>query len=254
MSKIKCVLLGDEIKNLGELKFILKEYDDIEIIGAAKNDYFAMEFMKKLEPQAVFFDINNYDSNCIDVAKEIKKIDSAIAVVFITAYDKYAVSAFEAKVLDYILKPFDDIRMRKTIERLKEYVSIMRPIENRVLELLNGFKKVSKNYFVNKIPCENEGKIVLVDINDIYFCYIKNEKTYIKLNDNIYTTSNNLSEIEKKTRFFRAHRSYLVNVDKVFEIYSWFNGTYKLVMKDYIKSEVPVSRGNVRKLKEMINI
>ncbi|AAK79636.1 DNA-binding LytR/AlgR family response regulator [Clostridium acetobutylicum] len=252
--KIKCILIEDEISNEKELYFILRRYDDIEIVGMVQNTDEGIDLVKKLRPQAVFLDINVPNFNGIKLAEEIKDVDSTIAVIFVTAYDKYAVAAFEIKALDYILKPFSIARIEKAVERLKEYINVNKSMKEKLFELICEFNNMERKYIINKIPCENKGKIVLVDVNDIYFFYIKSEKTYVKLNDIIYVTSSTLNDMEKKTGFFRAHRSYLVNLNKIFEIYSWFNGTYKLIMSDYRKSEIPVSRGNVRKLKEIINI
>lgn len=258
MNKIKSVLIEDELPAMDELKFILKKYNEIEIVGTAENSNDGIQIIKHLKPEAVFLDINIPTCNGINLAKKIKSMDSKTAIIFVTAYDKYAVDAFEVMALDYILKPFNDERIGKTIQRLRKYIDMNRGnnalVENQISELIKEFKNVKAVNAINKIPCENNGKIILVDVKDIYFCYIKSEKTYIKLYDKIYITSSNLSEIEEKTGFFRAHRSYVVNINKILEIYSWFNGTYKLVMKDLEKSEIPVSRGNVKKLKEIINI
>ncbi|PJI06696.1 MULTISPECIES: LytR/AlgR family response regulator transcription factor [Clostridium] len=258
MNSIKCILIEDELPAMDELKFILEKYNEIEIVGTAENSNDGIDIIKCLKPEAVFLDINIPTCNGINLAKKIKDVNSKIAVIFVTAYDKYAVDAFEIMALDYILKPFDDKRIDKTVQRLKKYIDISREnnisVESRISELIKELKNAKVVNIINKIPCENNGKIILVDAEDIYFCYIESEKTYIKLYDKIYVTSNNLSEIEEKTGFFRAHRSYVVNINKILEIYSWFNGTYKLVMKDPEKSEIPVSRGNVKKLKEIINI
>nr|WP_329604027.1 LytTR family DNA-binding domain-containing protein [Clostridium hydrogenum] len=126
-------------------------------------------------------------------------------------------------------------------------------IENEIEQII---KKYDKNNIstINKIPCINNEKIILIDTSDIFFCYIADDKTCVKLNNKVYITTNTLSEIEEKTGFFRTHRSYLVNLNKITEIYSWFNGTYKLIMNDHDKSEVPVSRAHVKEFKEEIQL
>jgi two-component system, LytTR family, response regulator LytT len=112
----------------------------------------------------------------------------------------------------------------------------------------------NKQNVYKKLPGELNGKIIFIDRKDIHYCYIEEEKTYIKTCNESFVTGNTLNQIEKKTGFFRVHRSYIVNLDNIKELFAWFNGTYKLVMKDSEKSEIPVSRNHVKKLKELLGL
>lgn len=257
MNKIKCILVEDEVPAMDELQFILDKYEDIEVVNKFYDGKTAFSFIKKEIPDVIFLDINIPVLNGMKLAKMIKEFNEDIAIIFVTAYDKYAIAAFELMALDYILKPFDESRIEKTIQRLRKY---MRFKENNISNIEDEIEHIIKKYdkksvsSINKIPCINNGKIMLIDTNDIFFCYIEDDKTCVKLDNKIYTTTNTLSEIEEETGFFRTHRSYLVNLNKVTEIYSWFNGTYKLIMNDHDKSEVPVSRAHVKEFKREIHI
>ncbi|KOF55774.1 MULTISPECIES: LytR/AlgR family response regulator transcription factor [Clostridium] len=257
MNKIRCIVVEDEIPAMDELEFILNKYEDIQIINRFYDGKAAASFIKKEIPDVIFLDINIPVLNGMKLAKMIKEFNENIAIIFVTAYDKYAISAFELMALDYILKPFDENRIEKTIQRIRRYMQLrennINNIENEIEQII---KKYNKNNIsnINKIPCINNSKIILIDTNDIFFCYIIDEKTCVKLDNKVYITTNSLSEIEEKTGFFRTHRSYLVNLNKVIEIYSWFNGTYKLIMNDNNKSEVPVSRAHVKEFKKVIHI
>jgi two-component system response regulator LytT len=157
--------------------------------------------------------------------------------------------------LDYVLKPFDEKRISITVDRLInkwKNANKHEKLPNMINEIINKMDKVEK--LSKKIPCERDGKIILIDLKDIYFCYIEGEKTYVKIKNESYLVGCTLCEIEKKTNFFRAHRSYLVNMDNIKELYSWFNGTYKLVMNDGENSEIPISRNNVKELKKLLGI
>lgn len=256
MNKIKCVIVEDEIPAAEELQYLLNQFDFIEVQGIANNGVEGLMLITSLKPNAAFLDINMPLQNGIDLAKEVKNLDKNIDVIFTTAYEDHAIEAFEIEAYDYILKPYSEERIKKVVNRLKNKI-LTRDSEADILtekmsELLN---KLTQNKIdFNKVPCEFKGKIILISIDDIYFCYIEDNKTYIKTKDMSYYSNYTLHEIEKKTNFFRAHRSYLVNMDKVKELFSWFNGTYKLVMDDTEKSEVPISRSNVKSFKELLKL
>lgn len=256
MNKLRCIIVEDEIPASEELSYIISKYDSIKVEGIAHDGESGMELIKHKKPDAVFMDINMPLENGIKLASKVKELDSSIEIIFVTAYEEYAIKAFEVNALDYILKPFDEKRVSITISRLeakwRSKKMDNKELPNIINEIINKIDKEEK--LVKKLPCERNGKIILVDIKDIYFCYIEDEKTYIKTKDDSYLVGYTLHQIEGKTNFFRAHRSYLVNMDNIKELYSWFNGTYKLVMNDLQKTEVPISRNNVRKLKELLGI
>lgn len=256
MNKMRCIIVEDEIPAAEELSYIISKHDSIEIEGIAHDGENGMKLIRDKKPDAVFMDINMPLQNGIKLATKVKELDSSIEIIFVTAYEEYAIKAFEVNALDYILKPFDEKRISITISRLeakwKSKKKDSEELPNIINEIINKIDKEEK--LVKKIPCERNGKIILVDTKDIYFCYIEDEKTYIKTKDDSFLVGYTLYQIEEKTNFFRAHRSYLVNMDNIKELYSWFNGTYKLVMNDLQKTEVPISRNNVKKLKELLGI
>lgn len=257
MDIIKCILIEDEFLEIDNIKLTLEAYNDIKIIGQAKCDKYAIDIIKEDKPQVVFFNVNVPNGNGIEFAKKIQKINSYIIIVFITPSCDYAAAAFEINALDYVIKPFNKKRIQITINRIREYMENNKYncdyLENQLTKIIKK-ANADKNKIVNKIPCEYNGKIILINIDEIFYCHIEKDKVYIKLDDKIYISCNNLSQIKKKTGFFKTHRSYIVNLKKVCEIYSWFNGTYKLIMNDVEKSEVPVSRGNVKELKQILKI
>lgn len=256
MVKLKCVIVEDEIPAADELKYLISQYDFIEIEGVAYDGESGIDLIKEVNPDAVFMDINMPMKNGIELAANVKNFNSDIDIIFVTAYEEHAVKAFEVDALDYILKPFDEQRIEKTVQRLvckfkgKNMDEIKLP--EAITDMLNEMDK-EKNY-LKRIPCECKGKIILIDINDVYCCFIDVDKTYVKVKNKKYFTNYTLREIENRTNFFRAHRSYLINIDKVKELFSWFNGTYKIILNDEENSEIPISRNNVKKLKELIGI
>lgn len=256
MEKLKCVIVEDEIPAADELKYIISQYDFIELQGIAYDGEGGLDLIKKTNPDAVFMDINMPMQNGIELANNVKNFNSDIDIIFVTAYEEYAVKAFEVDALDYILKPFDQLRIEKTLQRLLTKFRAKTLDEMKLPEgikdILNKLEK-EKSY-LKRIPCEVKGKIVLIDLDEVYCCFIDVDKTYVKAKNKKYITNFTLREIENRTNFFRAHRSYLINIDKIKELFSWFNGTYKIILNDDENSEIPISRNNVKKLKALIGI
>jgi len=256
MDKIKCIIVEDEIPSASELEYLISQYNFIEVVGIAYDNIEALALINDVTFDVAFLDINIPLGNGMELAKHIKEDNRAIDIVFVTAYNMHAIEAFEIQAFDYILKPFDEERIATTINHLKEkYIDNkqgQKDVVHIINELISNLNKADIN--LKRIPCVENGIIKLIDVNTIYYCYIEDEKTYVKTYDKSYFTNYTLCKIEARTNFFRVHRSYLVNIDKIKELYSWFHGTYKLVINDLKKAEIPVSRSNVHKLKELLGI
>lgn len=253
MCTIRCVLVEDELPAMEELEYILRDYPDIEIVGREQDGKSALVAVRQLRPNTVFLDINIPEYDGMELARLIQETDRDIVIIFVTAYDQYAIRAFEVSPLDYILKPFDGERIARTIGRLRERLQSDRRMQRQMLEMMQTALPGPAAAF-RKLPCKTDGKIVLVDIPEICVCYTVGNRTYVRTGDREYDIQYSLSDIEKKTGFIRVHRCYLVNPDRIVEMYPWFNGTYKLVMNDAKKSEVPVSRGNAKHFKEILHL
>lgn len=249
IDKFKIVIVEDETVSNDELKHIVSKDYRFNVVEQAYDGVNALKIIEDKEPEVVFIDINIPGKDGLELAEEIKVMLPDTILIFSTAYDKYAIKAFEIKVYDYILKPYDENRIK---ESLNSVASILYSrIYNKTID-----KSVMENIkcVVNKVPCENNGRIILIDIDKIYFCYSKYEKNYLKTDKGKYYTSKTLQELLEKEQFFRCHRSYIVNINKIKEVYSWFNGTYKIVVDDGDNSELPVSRTHVRELKKILGI
>lgn len=249
IDKIKVVIVEDEQISSDELKYIISKNTSIKVIGQPSDGLTALEVIKDVNPDIIFIDINIPGKNGIELAEEIKAILPETILIFSTAYDTYAIKAFELKVYDYILKPYDEIKISETLNSALDAIKSRNEI--KISQILNT---LSLNQQFKKIPCEICGKITLIEIDKICFCFSNNEKNYVRTYKDTYYTTKTLHELSEKTNFFRCHKSYIVNLEKVKQIYSWFNGTYKLIMDDYEKSEIPVSRTHVKDLKNILGI
>lgn len=267
MEYISCIIVEDEAHVKDELQFILKNYSRVKIIGTFTNGIEALEFTKMNAVDLIFLDINIPGINGIAVAEELKKSIYKGVIIFVTSYEDYAVKAFELEAMDYVLKPFDERRIAKSIHRVekqfqqqvenqdnefKEDTNHEKSMNIRIYEMLDELEKQKKR--LKKFPCELYGRTSFLDIDEVYFCFSLNDHTYVKTKDNEYNTMFTLSEIEEKTDFFRVHRSFVVNVKYVKELFPLFNYHFKIVMSDNEKTEIPVSRNKVKDLKRLLGL
>jgi DNA-binding LytR/AlgR family response regulator len=180
-------------------------------------------------------------------------------IVFVTAYDQYALQAFEVSALDYLLKPVDEGKLIRAIQRAREHIETQMSIVGKLEELLHALPRDSAlgTKPLSRLPLRmNDGRLILVDVGDIVYVYIEHGIIYTVTEDMKGVTSyRTLEELEgdlDSERFVRTHRSYIVNIHKIQEIIPWFAGTYRLKMGDPEGGEVPVSRAQARRLRGIL--
>lgn len=249
LDEIKIVIVEDERISNDELKYIVSKDKRFKVVGQAYDGINALKLIENEEPEVVFIDINIPGKNGIELAEEIKELLPDAILIFLTAYENYAIKAFELKIYDYILKPYDEKRI---IESLNCALSTIN--SKNESSIINILDKLEQTKNIKKIPCENNGRIILIDVSKISFCYSEGEKNYVKTDKEIYYTTKTLQELGGKTNFFRCHRSYIVNLEKVKEVYPWFNGTYKLIIDNKDNDEIPVSRSHVKEVKMALGL
>lgn len=188
----------------------------------------------------------------IETAIEIEKITDYPKLVFSTGFPQFAIKAFDMAIFDYILKPYNDVRINKTINRLKSI-----QCQNNKLKV-NGEIVVENGLFSISIAGADEKIIVLNSVEEIIFVRsIKKGNTLFYTTRGILESKIILRDIEERLRpysFFRTHKSYIVNLKMIREIEPWFNDTYVLVMSKYKDEEVPVSRHYLKDFKMVMNI
>jgi len=237
---LKVYIVDDEPLARDELRYLLLRSKQVEIIGEAESFDEAFEEISSHRPDLVFVDIEISDQNGLQLAKRLQALNPVPSIVFATAYDEYALQAFDLGASDYILKPFDEKRIQQTIEKmiqLKERTRSNPPISPEP----------------RRIAVSLDGRILLIDCQSILYMTSAEGKCTIFTNNQAYTISDTLIMLEKKLSssiFLRVHRSYLVNVEQITEIEPWFNSTYNIIMKNGVK--VPVSRTYVKDLKQLI--
>ena len=266
--KLKALIVDDEYPARKELRFLLNKFDNIEVVGEATNAQEALTLIKALDYSILFLDIEMPGMNGLEVGARVQEMPNPPHVVFVTAYDEYAVRAFEVNAVDYILKPFDEKRLTQTINKIVKINQQQQQQANSsddsggeqtAVNQDSGAKSGQKPQYIkiDRIPAEKQGKTILVNESDVIYAFTEQDYVYIKTYGDKLFTRFTLKELESRLNpsiFFRTHRCYLANLHKVKEIIPFFNGTYTLIVEDNEKSEVPVSRAQAKKLRKILGM
>jgi DNA-binding LytR/AlgR family response regulator len=254
--KIKCIVVDDEKPAREELVYFLSKIDFIEICGEAGSVSKAFELIRKHEPELVFLDIEMPGSNGFYLIEQMEKLNNIPYIVFATAYESYAVEAFEKEVIDYILKPFSFERINNAVNKVKKRLENKITQKSKFEEFENAVSKIPG---FSKIPLESENRIILASPDEIFFFESLGKDIKAFLYDDVFLLpkDSTMEKLEKRLYikgFFRTHRSFIVNMDKISEFYPMFAGKYELVMKNRDKTTIPVSRKRIKDFKKIAGL
>lgn len=252
MTKIRAAVVDDEMPARSELTSILNEMEEVDVVTEFSTGKGFLEFLKKDSIDMVFMDIEMPVMTGIETVQTMERMSddflSVPRVVFSTGFAQFAIQAFDLAVFDYILKPYTEERVRKTISRMKQ--NMEEQAENRQAgEIINA-----KNNFV--IAADNK-LIVLKSEEEIVLIKALQGKLQFYTTRGILESKLLLKDVESRlsrSGFLRTNKSFLVNINMVKEIEPWFNDTYLLIMKHYEKEEVPVSRHYLKDFKSAMGI
>lgn len=255
---IRALIVDDEMPAREELKYLIEKYEGIEIVDEAKHGLEALNILKEKDIDLVFLDISMPKISGIDVAETISSDKNKMPfIIFITAYDDYAIKAFELNAIDYLLKPVTEDRLIKAINRVEE--SLYKDnykYEMKLKNLINDMNSNYSDYKSEKVCLYKDGTFIPVDKEDIILATIEDKNIIIITNKGKFVYHETLTHLEERLsndNFFRSHRSYLINLDYINKIEPWFNNTYHIDMEGYEK-KVPVSRGQVKDFRVIMNI
>lgn len=251
---IKCIIIDDEKPARDEIKYLLSETSDFQVLGEGENGIDAINLINLHHPQVVFCDINMPLLNGVDVAKVLKKKNIQTHLIFVTAYDEYAIEAFELSALDYLLKPIKMERFKQTIEKVKERLSEKNTNIDLMDQLFNDFNQTGKQ--ANQLCLYREGLLYPVKAEEIIYIHTEDKMAYFYTDKGVFESSKALSEIEEllpEADFFKCHRAYIININNIESVIPWFNRTYRIKLLGF-DEEIPVSRNQTNKLKERFNI
>jgi two-component system, LytTR family, response regulator LytT len=257
---INTIIVDDEKPARDELAFLLKAFPEINVIGQGKNGVDAVNLIKEHSPDLVFLDVQMPGLDGFGVLRKLVERKMKVPhVVFATAYDHYAVQAFDVNAVDYVLKPFDKARIAKAIQRARKVMETQTSTAERLEQLvsqLNGNTK--QNVQPAKILVKSGQRLLLVAAEDLIFASIDDGLISVVGRDvegtSNYRTLEELHAALDSETFWRPHRSYLVNIHHIKEVVPWFKSSYMLKMDDKKQSEVPVSRVQTKRLRELFKL
>ena len=254
---ISALIVDDEKPAREELAYLLKALPDVTIIGQARNGLEAVNLIKEKSPDLVFLDVQMPGLDGFGVLKRL--VDKKVKlphIVFATAYDHYAVQAFEVHAVDYVLKPFDKARVSKSISRARKFMETQPAAGERLESLLDqiGVRAAPPA----KLLLKTNQRLLLVDADEMVYATIADGLITIATREaegiSNYRTLEDLQGSLDAQQFWRVHRSYLVNLNHIKEVVPWFKSSYQLRMADRRQSEVPVSRAQTRRLRELLKL
>jgi two-component system, LytTR family, response regulator len=262
---INTLIVDDEKPAREELAFLLKGFPDVHLVAQGKNGLEAVSLIKEHAPDLVFLDVQMPGLDGFGVLQKLVERKMKVPhVVFATAFDHYAVQAFDVNAVDYVLKPFDKARIAKAIQRARrEIESEISPTDkleqlvSRLGAVQNGAAKAPAAA-PSKVLVNAQQRLLLVDAEDMIFATIDGGLISIIARDmegsSNYRTLDELEDALASESFWRAHRSFLVNIHHIKEVVPWFKSSYMLKMNDKKQTEIPVSRQQTKRLRELFKL
>jgi two-component system LytT family response regulator/two-component system response regulator LytT len=286
---ISALIIDDEQLARDELKYLLDQVGGVDVVGQGANGIEAVDLIEEHHPDLVFLDVQMPGQDGFAVIQRVMERNRAKArkmaagvegeethlpqFVFATAFDQYAVRAFEVNAVDYLLKPFDRKRVQAAVERASARIAAdgaaasateaapQSEIESQLdalLRLLNRPQNGERSAAPAKLIVQAQSRLLLVDQAEI--CYAAIDEGVIRVVTRNFEgqskcrTLEELLELLDPARFWRAHRGFVVNIDQIREVMPWFKSSYQLRMNDKQQTEIPVSRAQTKRLRELFNL
>jgi len=256
---LRTVVVDDEQLAREELCFLLGQIPGVEVVAQAEDGPAALETIAEHTPDLVMLDVQMPGLTGFEVARRLVNGGTDAHLVFVTAYDRHAIEAFDVNAVDYLLKPVEADRLSTAVERVRRRMQTERgsqpPVDNldRVLQLLSDR--------------QNRREQLAVKVGDRFLLLQSDEVVHASVEDDVITVVTNslsgtsnyrtLDELQARLDpdiFWRVHRSHLVNINKIREIVPWFSRNFILKMKDAKGSEIPVSRSQTKRLREYLRL
>lgn len=250
VAPIRAVIVDDEPLGRTVIREMLRGDAEIVLVGECGNGHEAIELLNQSPPDLLFLDVQMPEVDGFDV---LNALDELPLVVFVTAYDQYAVRAFDVHAVDYLLKPFDRERFSRAVQRAKEQLrrAQQHAVNERILALLEAQKAQTR--CLERLVIKNNGRVFLLKTADVD--WIEAEGNYVKLHVGSVThllreTLTNLEAQLDPQRFARIHRSQLVNLDRIRELQPWSHGEFQVILHD--NTQLTLSRSYRERLHELL--
>ena len=252
---IRTLIVDDEPAARAAIRSLLADDPEITVVGEATDGSAALKAVETDKPELVFLDVQMPGFDGLTVLRSLDRPEN-LSVVFVTAYDQYALQAFDVHAVDYLLKPFDDARFRRALGRAKQEVRQRRVgiASDRLVSLLDsmGERDGSEEFqgkYLKRLAIKSGGRVSIVPVRDIDWIEAKGD--YMRLHAGkashlLRETMQRLEEELDPVRFVRIHRSTIVNIDRIKELHPFFKGEYVVMLQD--GTQLKLSRGYKDKL------
>ena len=247
---ITCLIIEDEKPARDRLKSFIETDDLLGLSGEAENGIGAIKLINQLKPRLIFLDVKLPDLSGLDV---LKIIEYKPFVIFTTAYDEYALSAFQHNAVDYLLKPFSLEQFNRAVSKVKARFQIIPDVSNEINKLLNKFNDQAN--LLSRIPAKIGEKIYILNTDDILYFKSKDKVVFAHLAETYFIINYTLDELAARLnndQFIRIHRSTIVNLNFVHTIEPYGAGTFLMHLKDKRKTDLRISRNSAREIREKL--
>ena len=262
MSELRILVVDDEQLAREELCFLLGQADGVELVGQAADGVSALRLAGEIKPDVMFLDVQMPGLTGFQVAQRLLSLDAPPQIVFVTAFDQYAIDAFSVNAVDYVLKPVDAARLEQTLVRVRQRrtkpPSTPLPLSPEDLEKVIEAVQARQGDRREQLAIRVGERFILVQASEVVHVSLVDELIVVAT-QTMSGTSNfrTLDEVQARLDpavFWRVHRSHLVNITKIKEIVPWFSRNYMLKMKDAKTTEIPVSRAQTKRLREYLEL
>ncbi len=247
-TKIRTVIIDDEQLACQIIMEYLIDYPQIEVVAQCNNGRQAVQTINLMKPDLLFLDVQMPELNGFEVLEQLEKIPF---VIFSTAYDQYALQAFEVNAIDYLLKPYDRQRFNRAVQRALERIQSKDTAPEQIQSLLNSFQTPQRT--VERLWIKERGCLIPVQVNDIDWIEAMDDYICLHVGKTTHLVNQTMRELESRLDprlFMRIHRSTIVNLDRIRELRPLGDGSYQVILKD--GTQLALSRGQAKKLKRWI--
>lgn len=249
---IRVLLVDDEPLAREMIREMLKDDSEVEVVGECVNGREAVEAFQEHNPDLIFLDVQMPEIGGFEVLEALKSVNMP-HVIFVTAYDQYAVRAFEVHALDYLLKPFDRERFDSAWRRAKAHILATRDgeMDQRILAILEELKAGSK--YLERLVIKSGGRVFFLDTDDIDWIEAEGNYVSVHTGKKSHLLRETISSLESQLdpkKFLRIHRSSIVKIDRIKELQPWFHGEYRVLLMD--GTQLTLSRNYRENLQEAL--
>jgi len=255
---IRVLVVDDEKPARDELCWLLKKYSDLDVVSEAENGMKALEYLENNEVDLILLDIQMPGLSGLETARQILQKNRFPGIIFVTAYDQFAIEAFDVNAIDYLLKPIEVIRLERALNRVRNGLlssSSMPDLEKRILNLFQN-PPFPGTGDIRKLTVYHDGRFIPIDFEKIVMLTAEDKFSRIFTENGSYCYRKSLGDLESMVQgesLFKCHRSYTVNLNYLESVDPWFNNSYRLKLK-HIADYIPVSRSKVADLKLILKM